>query len=758
MTISTEVSYVEYTGNSAATSFAVPFPVFQKSDLIVTLVTVATGAEAVVNSASFDWTPNLDNTGTVTYPNAGTAITSAYQIRIEQMVDFVQELELNNQRTFDPAVVEEQFDKVVMQTKQLKRMRDSLVTQLEEIDGRINALELGASPALSTYTYYLDKLLAVNPMDPRWGAAGDGVTDDSAALTAALVEALSLGLNLYIPPGDYLLNSRVTVTMSTTQDIKVFGDGRLSRLLVNNATGGVRVITGVRSHIEWADMTVEPYMTGGTGSGHGLWFDGPASGASDKVMVWVRNVSFVPFNQNTSEGWFSTYVLRVKGCKRPRIESCLYSQGENAPHAGKMTALIDLSESYNCIVHNCHMKGRATYGVYQNQGGQGNEGFSLTSSVISKADYGVYYADTARSPDLKILNCHINSLIENVHIDGLMFGLIEGNLFYCNLDEITYTYSRVSPSNTVNVVSDQAHLFIPTDTFTIDSATGGLILGPQTVVLTPTATTFTFTTAASTSISGSFVVATTSSRRFKDINILNAEALIISKNNYQTGKATNRQHVYISSDGSLDASPVTRDIRISNEILDAVSVLPPYHCGASANNVEIEWNKPTTQGSYSTGMVFLNASATNCEAFPKDRLLSKDYASVSSDGAVKMLKQYVLPTGYMTGSRGIVVETGGTFANNANAKTVRFDFGTQFYSASLPTGVAGHWEARFKVYRTGANAQRYSLTLLINGANPQAAVGTLTETESAAINIKVTTNVATALNDLTSTHMTVAFV
>lgn len=758
MTISTEVSYVVYTGNGSTDEFSVTFPVFQKSDLVVTLITIATGVETVVDPAAYDWTPDEDYTGIVTYPSTGTAISSAYQVRIEQLVDFTQELELNNQRTFNPAAIEEQFDKVVMQTKQLKRMRDNLVAELAEIDTRIDALELGASPTLTTYTDYLDQLLAVNPMSPRFGAVGDGVADDSGALSAALTEALSLGLNLYIPPGDYLLNSRVTMTMGNTQDIKIFGDGRLSRLLVNNATGGVRVILGTRCHVEWADMTVEPARTGGNGSGHGLWFDGPAGSAIDKNMVIVRNVSFVPFNQNTSEGWYNTYVLRVTGCKRPRIEDVTYSQGDGAPHAGKMTALIDISESYNVVILNTHVKGRATYGILQDQNGEGNEGLTIESCTISKADYGIYYADTARSPDLRIVNTHVNSLIENVHIDGMKSGLIHGNLFYINLDEITYTYTRTG-TTTVNVVSDQPHLFSVSDTFTIDSTTGGLVAGDYTVVSAPTSTTFTFTTVASTTISGSLVIATESSRDFIDIHLLSAEGVSIRNNNYQVAKATSRRHVYASIGSSIGSSPVIRDIRISDEILQAESSLAAYYFGAAASNVLIEVEKAAGQGSYSAGFGEFHASATDCELIFRDRLLSKSFTPSSSDGANKALQTFALTPGILVGNRGLRVETGGTFANNANAKTVRFDFGSQFYSASMPTGVAGFWEANFKIYRTGVNAQRYVLTVLVNGVTTQAvAVGTLTETETSNISVRVTTGAATALNDLTATHMTVEFI
>ena len=62
----------------------------------------------------------------------------------------------------------------------------------------------------------------------NYGAIGDGVTDDSAAIQAAL----STGQHVCIPAGDYLINSPLTFTHPGQM---VSGDGRTqSRLLINS--------------------------------------------------------------------------------------------------------------------------------------------------------------------------------------------------------------------------------------------------------------------------------------------------------------------------------------------------------------------------------------------------------------------------------------------------------------------------------------------------------------------------------------------
>jgi pectate lyase-like protein len=70
------------------------------------------------------------------------------------------------------------------------------------------------------------------------GARGDGVTNDSPAVQAAITRAITEGIrHVVFPPGSYLLNTPVTITNTSLQ---VSGAGmEVTRLLVNNTTGGL---------------------------------------------------------------------------------------------------------------------------------------------------------------------------------------------------------------------------------------------------------------------------------------------------------------------------------------------------------------------------------------------------------------------------------------------------------------------------------------------------------------------------------------
>jgi hypothetical protein len=67
----------------------------------------------------------------------------------------------------------------------------------------------------------------VNAKDPAYGAKGDGVTNDLAAVQAALAAAISQGGTLYFPPGTYLLTTTSGSTgLSVTGSVRVMGAGR----------------------------------------------------------------------------------------------------------------------------------------------------------------------------------------------------------------------------------------------------------------------------------------------------------------------------------------------------------------------------------------------------------------------------------------------------------------------------------------------------------------------------------------------------
>lgn len=96
---------------------------------------------------------------------------------------------------------------------------------------------LGYKPTADAASLFLQTF--VNVKDPRYGAKGDGVTDDSAAINAAISAARTLAMTpangnrsvkVVLPPGDYLCKSTVGHTETSTiilSPISISGPGTL---------------------------------------------------------------------------------------------------------------------------------------------------------------------------------------------------------------------------------------------------------------------------------------------------------------------------------------------------------------------------------------------------------------------------------------------------------------------------------------------------------------------------------------------------
>src|SRR5947208_1252426 len=132
-----------------------------------------------------------------------------------------------------------------------------------------------------------------------YGAAGDGVKDDAAAIAATIAAVPKQGGIIYFPPGVYLLNSSITVDART--DLSFVGAGVSATRLQINANGvTVLSFTGVCSRIAIRDLWLGAVASFASGSC--LSIIGTSSTHSDTFII--ENVRL----QNTPAPWFSQYL------------------------------------------------------------------------------------------------------------------------------------------------------------------------------------------------------------------------------------------------------------------------------------------------------------------------------------------------------------------------------------------------------------------------------------------------------------------
>lgn len=118
MTVSTSSNSVVYRGNGSATNFAVPFKVLSEDHLVVTRRVYATGEEDhVYVGTDYSYSGVGASSGTLTL--SGAALSSTYELVIERVVDYTQDLDIVNAGGFYPESVEGQLDLIVMGIQQL---------------------------------------------------------------------------------------------------------------------------------------------------------------------------------------------------------------------------------------------------------------------------------------------------------------------------------------------------------------------------------------------------------------------------------------------------------------------------------------------------------------------------------------------------------------------------------------------------------------------------------------------------------------
>lgn len=117
MTVSTQVSRNEYTGNGATTQYDFTFRILDKSHLLVQ--TLDTSESIVTLTLGTDYTV----TGVNRYNGGKVVLTSAlpagYKISIERSTPVTQEASIRNQGGFFPEIHEDAFDKLTMLVQQV---------------------------------------------------------------------------------------------------------------------------------------------------------------------------------------------------------------------------------------------------------------------------------------------------------------------------------------------------------------------------------------------------------------------------------------------------------------------------------------------------------------------------------------------------------------------------------------------------------------------------------------------------------------
>lgn len=226
MTVTSTTTSVERAGNGVAREFSFsPIKIFDETQLEVvvrdssgalTTISRGTGSSAYAVVATF--TEGQSSTGSIRYPEAGgTLLPTGSYISIRRVIPNLQDVNIENQGGYLPEVQEEMHDLHVMRVQQLAEEITRTVKVPfgsadlpEDYLGEAAASATAAAASAAAAEAAADIAVgAATPvinvrLDPYF-ATGDGTTDDTAAIQAALNDGS--GKIVYFPKGTYSVSS-----------------------------------------------------------------------------------------------------------------------------------------------------------------------------------------------------------------------------------------------------------------------------------------------------------------------------------------------------------------------------------------------------------------------------------------------------------------------------------------------------------------------------------------------------------------------
>jgi hypothetical protein len=145
---------------------------------------------------------------------------------------------------------------------------------------------IGFATAANVQTTKTNLHVTLNVKD--YGALGDGVTNDTTAVNAAIA-AMTNNSSLYFPAGKYLVTTGSLTNMASLSYITIFGDGRASEIYssTTGASGNFLVTLSTCDHVTIRDLSIVGSATV-RGSGCGIRIYSSYSLVSN---VYVNGVS-----------------------------------------------------------------------------------------------------------------------------------------------------------------------------------------------------------------------------------------------------------------------------------------------------------------------------------------------------------------------------------------------------------------------------------------------------------------------------------
>lgn len=358
-----------YVGTGITTAFPFSFKVFQASEVVV-IRTDLIGAETTLTLTT-DYTINLNANqdanpgGTI---NMLIAPPSGYLLTATSGLQDLQPVTLTNMGGFYPKVINDALDRVTILIQQLSEKVSRAVKNAISAPAGINPTlpapvpyqligwnsnGTGFQNTDPTYSTALaTDLASTSSGKGGWligfkqaltgavgrtifdkvsetvsvkdfGAVGDGVVDDTAAIQSAIAATQGSGGRLFFPPGTYMVSS-----LSISGSLQVNGCGPLAVVKQKpGVTGNIFNITGTGTNVMFSNMTFDGNSSGQSAQSINSTIHSTAIGGTlaDIFSLVVQDCEFRD----------STYAaVRVQGDNNPATREVAWITGNRFINGG----------------------------------------------------------------------------------------------------------------------------------------------------------------------------------------------------------------------------------------------------------------------------------------------------------------------------------------------------------------------------------------------------------------------------------------
>jgi parallel beta-helix repeat protein len=280
-----------------------------------------------------------------------------------------------------------------------------------DISGNIIGLNGNSIPVTSTGSTTARSLAnrfadVVNVKD--FGAVGDGVTDDTAAIQAAITFGATNNKSVYLPSGDFICSNKITTLNGS---IVVFGDGiNATKVIFTSTNGGFDfnlISQGTDrppEQISFSDLTLESNAVVSSPALSATWstYQPNAQG-----QAWINNLNITRKKDGT--GSFVN-AIKLNKCVQALISNT-YIVGDDARVSDVGINLIDcVGITLQNIDVNRYKLGLNIVKVSAVQ----TEGVMITRCAFYDVYKGIFAQDAI---DVNIINTHININGNNASYD-----------------------------------------------------------------------------------------------------------------------------------------------------------------------------------------------------------------------------------------------------------------------------------------------------------------------------------------------------